>query len=222
MKKSQQASESLFLVILLTLSGGFMDSYSYLCRGQVFANAQTGNILLFGVSLSTGDFASALRYLFPVLAFAFGIAAAELARQHFNNTKHIHWHQIVLATEAAFLIVVAFLPQDINLLANSLISFACGAQVQSFRQINGSRIATTMCIGNLRAATQAFCDYGFTKNKRAIEEGFLYFGIIGIFIIGAIIGNFCVSLWQEKAIIISSILLLIGCLSMLMSRADDL
>ena len=49
MKASKQISESLPIMILLTLSGGFMDAYSYLCRGEVFANAQTGNILLFGV-----------------------------------------------------------------------------------------------------------------------------------------------------------------------------
>lgn len=54
MKASKQISESLPIMILLTLSGGFMDAYSYLCRGEVFANAQTGNILLFGVNLSMG------------------------------------------------------------------------------------------------------------------------------------------------------------------------
>ena len=52
MKASKQISESLPIMILLTLSGGFMDAYSYLCRGEVFANAQTGNILLFGVNLA--------------------------------------------------------------------------------------------------------------------------------------------------------------------------
>ena len=54
MKASKQISESLPIMILLTLSGGFMDAYSYLCRGEVFANAQTGNILLFGVNCGGG------------------------------------------------------------------------------------------------------------------------------------------------------------------------
>ncbi|MFR1872716.1 MAG: YoaK family protein, partial [Coprococcus sp.] len=47
MKRSRQMSESIRLGIILALSGGFMDAYSYMCRGKVFANAQTGNILLF-------------------------------------------------------------------------------------------------------------------------------------------------------------------------------
>ena len=72
--KELQTSETLKIGILLALSGGFMDAYSYLCRGEVFANAQTGNMLLFGVHLSSGEWQEALRYAFPVLAFAAGIA----------------------------------------------------------------------------------------------------------------------------------------------------
>lgn len=48
-------------------------------RGEVFANAQTGNMLLFEVHLS-GDFQNTMKYLFPVLAFALGIALAEVVR----------------------------------------------------------------------------------------------------------------------------------------------
>lgn len=220
MKKSQQLSESLQLVILLTLSGGFMDAYSYICRGNVFANAQTGNILLFGVNLATGNFLSALQYLFPVLAFALGIAAAEIIRNRFNNIKHFHWRQAVLLAEVAILFIVAFIPQDLNLLANSLTSFACGAQVESFQKVNGRGIATTMCIGNLRIATQSICNYGFTKDRREKEKGLLYLGIIGIFVTGAVIGNLCVGIWQEKAIIASVILLLAGSVLMFINKED--
>ena len=52
MKHSKQMSESVRLGILLALSGGLMDAYSYIVRDRVFANAQTGNMLLFGVNLS--------------------------------------------------------------------------------------------------------------------------------------------------------------------------
>ena len=50
-------SESLLIGVLLSISGGLMDAYSYLYRGQVFANAQTGNVLLFSVHLSKGEWA---------------------------------------------------------------------------------------------------------------------------------------------------------------------
>lgn len=46
LKFSKQMSESIKLGVILAIAGGFMDAYSYMCRGKVFANAQTGNILL--------------------------------------------------------------------------------------------------------------------------------------------------------------------------------
>ena len=80
MNKKVQISESIELGILLALSGGFMDAYSYIGRGEVFANAQTGNMLLLGVHLSEGNIPAAIRYLCPVLAFTFGIALADIVR----------------------------------------------------------------------------------------------------------------------------------------------
>lgn len=68
MKQPQKISPFL-LDALLTMSGGFMDAYSYLYRNHVFANAQTGNILLLGVSLSEQDYTKALHYFCPVIAF---------------------------------------------------------------------------------------------------------------------------------------------------------
>ena len=49
MFKANQISETIGLGMILAISGGMMDAYSYIQRGEVFANAQTGNMLLFGV-----------------------------------------------------------------------------------------------------------------------------------------------------------------------------
>ena len=41
MIKSERVSESLRLGTILMLTGGFLDAYSYLVRGNVFATAET-------------------------------------------------------------------------------------------------------------------------------------------------------------------------------------
>ena len=46
--KQLQPSETLPVGLLLALTGGLLDGYSYLNRGQVFATAETGNIVLMG------------------------------------------------------------------------------------------------------------------------------------------------------------------------------
>ena len=151
MQRAKQISESIELGIILALAGGFMDVYSYIGRDHVFANAQTGNILLVGVSISEGNWALAGRYFFPVVSFAVGIMLADLVHERFGSV--IHWRQVTVFFEAVILLGVSFIPGgNFNLLANCLTSFACGMQVESFRKIHGHGIATTMCIGNLRNA----------------------------------------------------------------------
>ena len=71
-KARSQMSESLLLAVFLTLAGGFQDAYSYNCRGEVFANAQTGNIVLLGQNLAQGSWQEALHYILPLGAFISG------------------------------------------------------------------------------------------------------------------------------------------------------
>jgi uncharacterized membrane protein YoaK (UPF0700 family) len=215
MKVTSDVSQSISLTVLLTLSGGLMDAYSYMCRDRVFANAQTGNILLFGVHLVEGNIMVSLRYLIPVLAFAAGITAAELFCRFIGEDKRLHWRQLVLIAEALILAGVAFIPAGYSLPANSLISFACGAQVESFRVLSGGKgVATTMCIGNLRSATQHLCDYRFSHDKAALQSGLLYLGIIAVFVCGAVTGDLLVDIIGGYAILGSAALLLAGAVLM--------
>lgn len=203
-------SETFRLGAILALAGGYMDAYSYLCRDEVFANAQTGNILLLGVNLAKQNFGIALQYLCPILAFSLGIIGAELVRYRMKDKGSIHWRQITVLLEAIILFLVSFIPQGYSLVANSLISLACGIQVECFRKIHGNAIATTMCIGNLRSGTQNLCDFFFNKEKKSFHKCLLYYGIILFFVIGAIIGSVAILYLQEHAIIISSAILMIA------------
>ena len=219
MKRAKQTSESIELGIILALSGGFMDAYSYLARGHVFANAQTGNMLLFGVNLASGQFQNALHYLCPVLAFGFGIFLAEFI--HFQKIQKVQWRQLILLVEIIILFGVAFISFEQNLLANSLTSFACGLQVQAFRKIHGKGYATTMCIGNLRTGTHELCNFLCTKKVQHLQSGLLYYLIILAFILGAILGNFCIQSFSLKAIWISVALLIVAFVLMFIDREKD-
>ena len=206
----RQVSETMRLGILLALSGGLMDAYSYLFRGEVFANAQTGNILLCSVALSQGEWGVAVQYAFPVLAFGLGILMTFLIRQRFRNrTNRIHWRQLGVLAEILLLTLVAFLPQQANLLANSLISLACGFQVEAFRKIHGNAIATTMCIGNLRAGIHAAAEFGFSRKREDRNRAITYFTVILAFALGAVLGNLAIAQWGTWAILGSSALLLV-------------
>ena len=196
-----------------------MDAYSYLFRGYVFANAQTGNMLLFGVNFADGDFSNAVKYLWPVLAFAIGIVISDIINGKRDFIK-IHWRQIAVLIEIIILIIVAFLPENYNSLANILTSFACGIQVESFRKIHGNSIATTMCIGNLRTATNNLVKFFSSREKGYLRKAFLYYGIIVMFVSGAIIESHLIKIFGEKAILLSPVLLA-AALIIMFSKIDD-
>ena len=96
-EKRLQMSESFFLTAILAIVGGFLDAYSYLMRGHVFANAQTGNIVLFGVYLEKRNFTQAIYYLVPILAFAVGVILVEIVKHFYKEEHKIHWRQRIVA-----------------------------------------------------------------------------------------------------------------------------
>ena len=155
-KHRGQMSESFLTAVFLSLSGGLQDAYTYLFRGKVFANAQTGNIVLLSANIMDGRWDKVLHYLVPLCAFALGVLAAEKMREHFQVMQRLHWRQLVVLGEVLLLFAVGFLPQSQNLLANAIVSFSCAMQVQAFRKVNGYAFASTMCIGDLRSGVEAF------------------------------------------------------------------
>lgn len=201
MKSNKQMSETFLIGAILATVGGFLDAYTYICRGGVFANAQTGNIVLVGISLAKGNTSGCFLYIIPVISFVLGIVVAEYIRQCFRKNNKIHWRQMVIAFETAVLVVIAFLPEKNNMLANILVSFVCSLQVQSFRKINGKTYATTMCTGNFRSATECLYAYKITGNRVDLKNSLQYYGIITFFILGAIIGTQLVGIFEYKAVL---------------------
>ena len=208
--KKKQMSESMPLAIFLTLAGGFQDAYSYNCRGKVFANAQTGNIVLLGQNLAQGQWKTALHYLIPLAAFLLGGYIKARVHCLFRENDKIHWRQIILLIESFLLIITGFLPQSLNISANALMSFACAMQVNSFRKFHGLPCATTMCIGNIRSATEMLCRYHITKDKTLRGKSAHYYFIILVFAIGATTGALVTAHLGSQAIWGSSLLLLAG------------
>ena len=205
-----QMSESFYTAMFLSLSGGLQDAYTYLFRGKVFANAQTGNIVLLSQHLFAGEWDQTAHYLVPLLAFALGVFVAELLHGWFKDLQSLHWRQLVILFEIVLLFVVGFFPQEWNLLANALVSFSCAMQVQTFRKVNGYGFASTMCIGNLRGGTEALCVWMRTKNAKAKDKAFHYFAIIFLFWLGAGFGSVGIQWFGRYAVWCSCLLLVVS------------
>lgn len=207
---SYERHESFLIMLFVTLSGGLQDAYTYLTRGHVFANAQTGNIVLLMHYIVEWDGRMIISYLFPIISFALGIMVSESIRFRMEERGMKRWREVVLMLEMILLLIVGFMPENTAHYANALVSFSCAMQVQSFRKFHGRAYASTMCIGNLRSGMENLSAFMNTKDRAALINASHYFLVILAFALGAAAGSFLVSLFSLRAIWVSSFLLLIS------------
>lgn len=217
-----QMSDKFRSAVFIILSGGFQDAYTYCCRGGVFANAQTGNIVLMSAALFRGEWDSVMKYLVPILSFLVGIAVAELVHIHYKRFEKIHWRQIVLIEEIILLFAVGFIPETLNAIANALVSFVCALQVQTFHKIHGQPYASTMCIGNMRSGMEALCAYFRCRDSEVLQKALTYFAVILVFAAGAGIGSVVSNTLGSGAIWICCVLLSVSfCLMFIREKQEE-
>lgn len=208
--KAIPIQNTLLTGILLALVGGFLDAYTYLFRGGVFANAQTGNMVLLAVYTAKGDFLKGVYYLIPIVAFFFGVLATEWIKNKVTSAKFTAWEHIVVFLEAVLLLIIGFLPSEIpDVIVNVTVSFVCSMQVNSFRKSGDMPYATTMCTGNLRSAAEKFFLYTNGKKKEAGRCCLNYMIIILAFCIGASAGGLLTDLFGGRSVWICCAVLLL-------------
>lgn len=111
-------SETIINAVFLTLSE-IQDTNTYCWK--YLPNAQIGNIVLMSSYIFQGKLYNAVRCSIPVLAFITGIYLAQVIHRHFKYMKRIHWRQLIIAAEISLLLTVGFIPNSLDILANSLV-----------------------------------------------------------------------------------------------------
>ena len=186
MTQGYPKAERLATGLGLAVVGGCLDTYTYFTRRGVFANAQTGNLVLLGISAARGELYRAGQYLIPVLAFALGVVATEGLRARRGAGD---WQRTVLLLEAAILAVVGLLPPAFpDFVVNVTVSFLCSMQVNSFRLLEGMPYATTMCTGNLRSCAYHLGQRLFAGERAGTGRAARYLWVMLAFCAGAALG----------------------------------
>ena len=201
-------SEMLAIGLLLSLTGGFLEAYTYMLRGSVFCNAQTSNLALMTLHLVQGNIRQGLYYPIPIVEFFLGTLLALQLRDRLINSR-IHWESVLILIEAAILFLIGFVPLSApNAIANVTISFICAMQYETFRVAGGLPYASTFITGNLRMTAEHFYQWTIRREHQARRMFFNYVGVIGIFAVGVALGA-VTSSWGAKSIWVSSAVLLV-------------
>lgn len=201
MNKRIQSSDSVRVAILLTIVGGFLEIYSYVYMNNVFATAITGNIVLLAYNLKNLRYAVAFKYSIPILSFMLGVFISELIKGKLKSMKITHWRNIILVVELIILISLSLIT-NIGYIGISLISFTSAIQVQTFKKIESYSYYSTMLTGNTRQLVEAIVH----KEKNKIKDFII---IIVSFIIGVILADITIELFDRNSIYLPIFLILI-------------
>ena len=213
-------SESFLLAAILAAAGGFLDGYTFIGRGNVFANTQTGNLILLGVNLARGRIAASISYLIPVTAFLLGTYITERLRLRYSSLKHIEWRQIVVAAEALVLVLISFMPHYGDNVANAMVSFACAMQFDAFRSMNGVPFTSTLAMMNLRGAIEYVMDYREDRDMEKVSRSFEYLVTVAVFTLSVVIGSRLTYVYDDSAILFPAFLLFLGAILMFFRQKD--
>lgn len=198
----KQMSDSLRIGAILTFIGGFIEIYSFLLKGKVFATTITGNLILMFYNLLEFDKVEIVKYIFPIIGFSIGVVFSEYIRKYLN--KKVHWRVRVIELEMLIVVALAFIiSPKLNLLSICMMAFISGIQIQTFNKIDDKIYMSTMCTGNMRKLVESIVK----KDKDSMK---VFATLIISFGLGVIYGGYIISIFKEISILILLIPLMIA------------
>lgn len=189
---------------LLIVVAGFFGAYTFLLRGNVFCNAQTGNVVLMGMALGAGKWSKALYYLIPISAYLMGAFVSELLPNPVKHHLPVRWDTLLVATEMTAVLVLGFIPESAPVqISQVTVNFIASMQYNTFRQAQGVPMATTFATNHIRQIGVGLAKevrHLHTKNKSHREKLRQHFEMLICFLAGAVIGTILCNAFVGKAI----------------------
>jgi uncharacterized membrane protein YoaK (UPF0700 family) len=180
------------IATVFAIVGGFLDAYSYLARGHVFANAQTGNVVLFAVRAAAGNWTSAWKPLPPILAYLCGVAVARLLRVS-PQKRTFRATLTCQDLELLVLLVLLFFGRYVpDFCAVPLIAFSAALQNTSFSNIGPWQFNSAMTTSNLRSAVSGWVQLALGETDPKLRGEAIVGSVISLcFAAGALLGGLC-------------------------------
>ncbi len=203
-------SERLWVFALLMLSGGYIGGFTYFLRGNIFCNAQTGNLVLLSLSLATWNTKLLSYTLSSLLAYSSGILISEFLEGRINKIGTIKWHTYLVGFEIIIIIIIGFIPENFPYeITHLLVNFITAMQFNTFRKAHGLGIATTFCTNHIRQVGSNFVKY-LEKNKKVdLITSLSHLTMIVAFLIGVFLAVLIGKYFLGKAIWLAAVFLFI-------------
>jgi uncharacterized membrane protein YoaK (UPF0700 family) len=186
---------------VLMLATGFVDAYTFLQHGHVFAQAMTGNLVLIAIGAFDPGIVAFWRPLVSYLAFVLGVAAVwAWSRGQAPRQRRPGPQLATLVLQVVVLAVVGFLTGGaLSVVITACISFASGMQIAAFRDVGRASFTTTVMTTNSMKTVNA----ALTAVTSADPEGRVVARAYGMalagFVAGAFLGAFLSTRLGDRA-----------------------
>ena len=186
-----------WIYFVLIFVAGFLGAFTYVLRGGVFCNAQTGNVVLLGMELGKGDWSGALYYLIPISAYILGAVVSELLPNPVKHRLAVRWDTLLIAVEMIVIVILGFLPESAPVqISQVAVNFIASMQYNTFRQAEGVAVATTFVTNHIRQVGVGLAmewHHRHDAEKPHRRKFLTHLGMLLFFAAGATIGTvFCV------------------------------
>jgi uncharacterized membrane protein YoaK (UPF0700 family) len=187
---------------LLASAGGFLDGFTYVGHGHVFANAMTGNVVLLGINFFSGSWHAALRLLPAIAAFLVGVSVSQTVQLYSRRRNVSAPYSGILGLETSVLLVLSLLPATTaDILFTTSIAFVASVQVQTFREVHGHNYNSTFTTGNLRILSEAAVGWFLEGRSRVDSLVVRDFSVIcAAFLPGATAGGYATQKFGNRAL----------------------
>lgn len=183
-------SQRWWIFTTLMFVGGFFGAFTYTIRGGVFCNAQTANFVLFAMAVGAAHWGHALYYIIPISAYFLGAFLSEMALSSVRWKCPIRWETFLIIIEMLLVAALGFVPENAPFqISQVTINFICSMQYNTFRITKGIPMATTFCTNHLRQTGIACCQALRTKDSQYVKRSLCHLGMIGMFVLGAVIST---------------------------------
>ena len=212
-RKKYPVHEHFWVSMTLAFIGGFLESYTYLLKGNVFANAQTGNFALMAMNFTYfHNPLKALFYLIPISAYVLGIFMTIHMPSHIKGK--VSWYTVFVIIQFCVFFMVGLLPASVpNSVTTVAVAFLCAMQYNTFKACRGVVMSTVFCTNNLRQLALAVSKNLNSDRNALFRSGILYLVNIIFFVSGAAVGGYLIYLlarlgWHsERAIWLCCVIL---------------
>ncbi len=194
--------EKNWVFAVLIFTAGFYGAFTYSVRGGIFCNAQTANFVLFAMAIGQGKLTQALYYLIPMSAYLLGAIVSEALPKPIKKMRLIRWDTLLILVEMAVVLMLGFLPESAPFqISQVAINFICSMQYNTFRQAQGTPMATTFCTNHIRQVGIGLVR-GIQKHgeREYLLRALRHFGMLVCFVLGGILSAFLCRFLLGKAI----------------------